>query len=292
MRVVVHRFVGVALAVIVSIAIGSVLSGQSAATPREASADLPGVRLSFSDSGGSGEAIVFVHAATGSSRVWEFQRPVFAARGYRVITYDRRGYGRSVADPAGPQPGTAADDLNALVDYLKIDRFHLVGTAAGGFVAWDYALSFPRRLRSLVVANSMGGVQDPEYQEMLRRLRTPDFLAMPPDMRELGPAYRVSNPAGTERWRELERTARPTSAQPPAQTFRNRVTFALLETIAVPSLLITGDADMYAPPPIMRMFAARVKGSQAVVIPESGHSAYWEQPDVFNRAVLEFVKNH
>ena len=87
-------------------------------------------------------------------------------------------------------------------------------------------------------------------------------------------------------------TARPTSAQPPAQTFRNRVTFALLETISVPTLLITGDADMYSPPAIMRMFAARVKGSQAVVIPESGHSAYWEQPEIFNRTVLDFIGKH
>jgi pimeloyl-ACP methyl ester carboxylesterase len=265
---------------------------QSPAAEREAAANLPGVRLWFTDSGGRGAAVVFVHAATGSSRVWEYQRPVFAKRGYRVITYDRRGYGKSVADSSGPQPGTGADDLNALIDHLKIDRFHLVGTAAGGFVAWDYALSFPKRLRSLIVANSMGGVQDPDYQAALGRLRTPEFLAMPPDMRELGPAYRVANEAGAERWRELERTARPTSAQPPPQTFRNRITFALLETITVPTLLLTGDADMYAPPPIMRMFAARVKGSKAIVVPEAGHSAYWEQPEIFNRTVLDFIAKH
>jgi pimeloyl-ACP methyl ester carboxylesterase len=270
--------------------LASALLAQSPA--REAAADLPGVHLWFTDSGGSGDVVVFVHAATGSSRVWEYQRPEFVKRGYRVITYDRRGYGRSVADSSGPQPGTGADDLNALMSYLKIDRFHLVGTAAGGFVAWDYALSFPKQLRSLVVANSIGGVQDPEYQEAMRRLRTPDFLAMSPDMRELGPAYRVANPTGADRWRELERTARPTSAQPPAQTFRNRVTFKMLETIAVPTLLLTGDADMYAPPPIMRMFAAHVKGSKAVVIPESGHSGYWEQPEFFNRTVLEFIKRY
>lgn len=273
-------------------AIGAVSFAQGKAPAREAAADLPGVHLWFNDSGGSGEPVVFIHAATGSSRVWEYQRPVFASRGYRVITYDRRGYGRSVADPSGQQPGTGADDLNALIDHLKIDRFHLVATAAGGFVAWDYALSFPKRLRSLVVANSIGGVQDPDYQEAMRRLRTPDFLAMSPDMRELGPAYRVSNPAGAERWRELERTARPTSAQPPPQTFRNKVTFSLLETIAVPTLLLTGDADMYSPPPIMRMFAKRVKGSQAVVIPEAGHSGYWEQPEIFNRTVLDFISKH
>jgi len=281
-----------ALIVTIAAVLGSALLAQSPAPAREATADLPGVHLFFTDSGGNGEPVVFVHAATGSSRVWEYQRPVFAKRGYRVITYDRRGYGRSVADASGPQPGTGADDLNALIDYLKIDRVHLVGTAAGGFVAWDYALSFPKRLRSLVIANSIGGVQDPEYQAAMQRLRTPDFLAMSPDMRELGPAYRVSNPTGADRWRELERTARPTSAQPPAQTFRNRVTFAQLETISVPTLLLTGDADMYAPPPIMRMFAAHVKGSKAVVIPEAGHSGYWEQPEFFNRTVLEFIGRH
>jgi pimeloyl-ACP methyl ester carboxylesterase len=285
------RVLGVCLSLLTMI-VGGRLSAQAEPGAREASADLPGVHLWFTDSGGRGAPVVFLHAATGSSRVWEYQRPVFAKRGYRVITYDRRGYGRSVADPSGPQPGTGADDLNTLMDYLKIDRFHLVGTAAGGFVAWDYALSFSKRLRSLVVANSMGGVQDAEFQEALRRLRTPEFLAMPPDMRELGPAYRVSNPAGAERWRELEHTARPTSAQPPAQTFRNKATFALLETITVPTLLLTGDADMYAPPPVMRMFAARVKGSKAVVVPEAGHSAYWEQPEIFNRTVLEFIGRH
>ena len=218
---------------------------------REASADVPGVHLWFTDSGGSGAAVVFIHAATGSSRVWEFQRPAFAARGYRVITYDRRGFGRSTLDAAGPQPGTGADDLRALLDYLKIDRVHLVGTAAGGFVAWDFALSFPERLRSLVVASSIGGVQDESYLELGRRMRPPEFGAMPPDIRELGPSYRASNAAGWERWKELEHTARP-NGTPPAQTFRNRVTFAALETIKVPTLLLTGDADLFAPPAIMR----------------------------------------
>jgi pimeloyl-ACP methyl ester carboxylesterase len=266
-------------------------SAQSAAPARDGLADLPGVRLWFSDSGGAGVPVVFVHAATGSSQVWEYQRPVFSARGFRVIAYDRRGYGRSVPDASGPQPGTGADDLAALLDHLKIDRVHVVGTAAGGIVAWDFALSFPGRLRSLVVANSIGGVQDPEYVEMSRRIRPPEFSAMPPDLRELGPSYRVANAAGAERWKALERTARP-NGTPPAQTFRNRLTFALLETIATPTLLLTGDADLYSPPAVMRMFAARVTHAQSVVVPEAGHSAYWEQPEIFNKTVIQFIAQH
>ena len=257
----------------------------------EAHADLPGVRLWYRDSGGAGVPVVFMHAATGSSRVWEYQIPAFTAAGFRVIAFDRRGFGRTAIAPGGVQPGTAADDLHALMNHLKIDRFHLVGTAAGGFASVDYALSFPQRLRSLVIANSIGGVQDEDYLELGRRIRPPEFSALPADVRELGPSYRAGNPDGTRRWLELERTNRA-EGERPVQTMRNRITFALLETMTVPTLLLTGGADLYAPPPVMQLFVKRIKGSESVVVPEAGHSTYWEQPEVFNRAVLAFIRKH
>jgi len=268
-------------------------SAQALSPERETYAELPGVRIWYKDTGGSGVPVVFLHAATGSSRVWEYQLPVFTATGYRVVAYDRRGFGRSVIDPTGVQPGTGADDLQALVNHLGIDRFHLVGTAAGGGVALDFAVSFPQRLRSLVVANAVGGVEDEDYLELGRRIRpTPQFNALPPDFRELGPSYRAANPGGTERWLELERTSRAEGSPPPAQTMRNRISFASLEGIKVPTLLLTGDADLYAPPAVLRLFAARIKNSESVIVPEAGHSAYWEQPEIFNRTVLEFVRKH
>jgi pimeloyl-ACP methyl ester carboxylesterase len=255
-------------------------------------AELPGVRLWYTDSGGSGVPIVLLHAATGSSRVWEYQIPAFTAAGYRVITYDRRGFGKTTLDPAGPQPGTGADDLQNLMNRLRIDRFHLVGTAAGGFVALDYALSFPERLRSLVIANSIGGVMDADYQKMGKRIRPPQFNALPPELRELGPSYRAAHPEGTERWVELEHTHLAAGPPGPAQTMRNQITFSLVATIKTPTLLLTGAADMYAPPPVMQMFAARIRNSQSVIVPEAGHSAYWENPDLFNAAVLRFIREH
>jgi pimeloyl-ACP methyl ester carboxylesterase len=260
--------------------------------PHEAHADLPGVRIWYTDTGGSGVPVVLLHANTGSSRVWDYQIPAFTARGYRVIAYDRRGFGRSVIDPAAAQPGTGADDLLALVNKLGVDRFHLVGTAGGAFVALDFALSFPQRLRSLVVANSIGAVQDEDYLELGRRLRPPQFNALPPEIRELGPSYRAANPEGTKRWIELERVSRPEGPPAPAQTMRNRVTFAALEQIATPTLLLTGGADMFAPPPLLKLFSARIKRSESVIVPEAGHSSYWEQPEIFNRAVLRFLRKH
>ena len=257
---------------------------------REAFAALPGVRLWYTDTGGRGAPVVFLHAATGSSRTWEHQLPAFTQAGYRVIAYDRRGWGRSVIDTTGPQPGTAADDLLALMDHLGVDRFHVVGTAAGAFASLDFALSFPQRLRSLVVANSIGGVQDADFLDLGQRIRPPQFAALPPDVREVGPSYRAANPEGTRRWVELEAVSRPAGPAAPAQPMRNRITFALLETITLPTLLITGGADLYAPPPVMRLFAARIRHAETVVVPEAGHSTYWEQPEIFNRAVLEFIR--
>src|SRR5437763_1963840 len=80
--------------------------GSGEASLREGYADVPGARIFYRDAGGSGVPVVFLHAATGSSRVWQYQIPVFTAAKYRFIAYDRRGWGRTTVDPAGPQPGT------------------------------------------------------------------------------------------------------------------------------------------------------------------------------------------
>jgi pimeloyl-ACP methyl ester carboxylesterase len=213
---------------------------------------------------------VFLHAGSGSSRMWEHQIPDFTVVGYRFIAYDRRA------------AGNAVDDLEALADHLLLDRFHLVGTAAGGIVAVDYALSYPQRLRSLVVANSIVGVQDDDYLELTRRLRPPEFSKLPAELRELGPSYRAANPKGTERWKALAQHVSP-------QPTKNRITYAALGTIRTPTLLLTGDADLYTPPSVLRLFAARFPNCESAVIPECGHSAFWEQPEIFNRTVLDFI---
>jgi len=263
-----------------------------APVPWEKYASVPGARIFYRDSGGSGLAVVFLHAATGSSRVWEYQIPAFTAAGYRFIAFDRRGWGRTVVEPGAPGTVSAADDLLGLLDSLGLERVHLVGTAGGAFAALDFAISYPSRLRSLVVANSIGGLQDPDFLELGHRIRPPQFDALPPEVRELGPSYRAANAEGTQRWVDLEKISRTTGSPSPAQPMRNHLTFALLESIKTPTLLLTGGADMYAPPPVLRLFAARIKGADSVVVPEAGHSAYWEQPDVFNRAVLDFISKH
>lgn len=225
---------------------------------------------------GSGTPVMLLHAATGHSAMWEHQLPAFTAAGYRCIAFDRS------AD------GFASDQVEEVAAKLKLDRFHLVGTAAGAIIAVDYALSHAARLRSLVLANTIVGAQDPDYLELSQRLRpSPQFEKMPADFRELGPSYRAGNAEGMKRWNELAQ-AKPRITY----TIRNRITYAALETIKLPALLLTGDADLYMPPSVLRFFAKRFQRCESVVLPECGHSAYWEQPEQFNRAVLAFLRKN
>ena len=252
-------------------------------------ASLPGVRLWFTDTGGSGEPIVFMHANTGTSEIWEPQVEAFSNAGYRVIAFDRRGWGRSQADPAtGPQPGHASDDLHALADFLSLGRFHLLGVAGGGFIALDYAAWHPERLASLTIGASTGAVSDKEIQDVIARIEIPGIRAQPAHFREVGASYRGTNPDGTARWLQIEEHARQPNA--PTQPLRSPNTFAKLATITTRTLVVAADADLLAPPALMKLWARHVKGAQWTAVPDAGHAIAWEQPAAFNEIVLKFLE--
>ena len=250
---------------------------------------LPDTRLYYWDTGGDGEPIVLVHPATGSALIWGYQQPAFAKAGYRVIGYSRRSYYNSDA-LAADHPGVASEDLDHLADYLGLKKFHLVGSAAGGGIAADYAVSHPDRLLSLVIASNPSGLSKGPIAELYENLRPKEFPSLPPDFRELGPSYRAANPAGAKLWLELEHKA--ITSRPFRQPAANRITEETLNRLQVPTLLISGEADLASPPGLIRKVAAQIPSAELVTVPEGGHSTYWERPDIFNRAVLDFVGRH
>ena len=252
---------------------------------------LPGVDLWYKDTGGDDPPVIFLHAFTGTAGCWVHQLPTFTAAGYRCITYDRRTWGFSTPTDPEQQPGYAGDDLHGLIDGLSLQRVHLVGTAAGGIPSLDYALTHPERVRSVVVANTIGGVQDQEYLEVQQRLRPPEIQNLPVELRELGPSYRGTNPEGARRWLEIEQGSRPDHFAP-AQPLREPITYARLQTMQVPTLVLSGDADLLSPPTLMRMLAAHIPTSQFVSLPDAGHAGFWERPEVWNGLVLEFLARH
>jgi pimeloyl-ACP methyl ester carboxylesterase len=252
-------------------------------------ADLPGVRLWYTDTGGKGEAVLLLHANTGTSENWRPQLDALSRAGYRVIAFDRRGWGRSVVDPgSGSQPGTTADDLQALADFLALQKFHLIGVAGGGFIALDYAAWHGDRLRSMIVAASTGSLADKEIVDFSSRIAIPGLRDLPAQYREVGASYRGENPEGLRRWIEVEAQARQPGA--PAQPLRSPNTFEKLATIEVRTLVMPGEADLIAPPALMKIWAPYLKNAEWTSIPDAGHSVAWERPDAFNAKVMRFLK--
>jgi 2-succinyl-6-hydroxy-2,4-cyclohexadiene-1-carboxylate synthase len=249
--------------------------------------DIPDAQLWYEDTGGDGETVVFVHPAAASSETWVNQVPAFVEAGYRCITYDLRGWGRSRQLPGAASTGHISSDLDALTRGLGIERFSLVGAAYGGMGALDYALRFQDRLRAFVLATSQGAIVSPEFVAVLDRIVPPALRAIPIEIREVGPSYRAENPAGVERWLQVIHDAGGERAdrQPRFLT----LTLELLETLRVPTLVLAADADLLAPPSLMRLMAERIPGCESAMVADAGHSAHWERPEEWNRIVLEFL---
>ena len=253
---------------------------------KEGMAELPGTHLGYWDTGGAGQPIVLLHPASGSALVWLYQQPVFAEAGYRVIAYSRRNYYNSNLAPAD-NPGSASEDLQNFIVYLGLERFHIVGSAAGGSVAADYALSHPELLLSLTVSSNNLAAASGYIAEAAAKMHLKEWDDLPRWFRELGPSYRGANPAGVVKWTELNQISE--TGKGARQKLVNIVTPEKLATLKVRTLLMTGAADMFTPPSITRMIARHVPDNEVVIVPECGHSPYWEQPEFFNRTVLGFI---
>ncbi len=255
----------------------------------EGFAEVNGTRLWYWDTGGDGEPIILVHPASGSALIWEYQQPVFVEAGYRVIAYSRRGYYKS-GEIDEKDPGTASGDLKGLVDHLKLDKFHLLGSAAGGSVVADFAVSFEKQLLSLIVSSNSVGQRRGYIADHAVRVRPKEWDGMPVWFREISPAYRGANPEGVQKWVDLNAIAVLGSSH--RQNSVNDIGPDTLETLTVPTLLLTGASDMSTPSSLLRMIAKHIQNSELLVGAEAGHSFYWERPELFNAVVLDFIKRH
>jgi pimeloyl-ACP methyl ester carboxylesterase len=253
---------------------------------QEGLVEVDGSRLWYWDTGGSGHPVILLHAGTQSAAGWVYQQPVLARAGYRVIGYSRRGYFRSDAGDA-ENPGIGADDLHRLIQHLKLARVDLVAAAQGGFYALDYVLAWPEMVRSIAIVSSLMGISEPDYAAVNNRLRPKFFATLPHDFQELSPSYRAGNPDGLAAWQELTKQAVPGKRITPRR--KQPLTWARLESIKHPTLLMTGDSDLYTPPSLLRMQARHMPHAEVHIVREAGHSPYWEQPEVFNRILLAFL---
>ena len=259
-----------------------------------------GVNLYYEEAG-QGLALVFVHEFAGDYRSWEPQVRFFSRR-YRTIAFNARGYPPSDV-PEGADAYSqdrAAEDIRGVLDALKIGKAHVCGLSMGGYATLHFGLKHPDRALSLVVAGAGYGSDDPEsnrkdVEQVARRFetegmeKTGDFYAHGPSRVQL----LEKDPVG---WQEFRDRLCAGSAKGHALTMRGvqmrRPTVYSLEErltkLELPTLIVTGDEDEPCLEPGLFM-KRRIPTSALLVLPKSGHAVNLEEPEAFNRVVLDFL---
>jgi 3-oxoadipate enol-lactonase len=243
----------------------------------------------YYESHGSGPAILFAHGVGGNHLSWWQQVPVFSKR-FRCVIFDHRAFGRSIDLPEGPGRTQFAPDAVALMDTLGEEKFYVVAQSMGGRTAAGLVYRYAERLLGVVYCGSTGGSLDAEARQWQREHRE----SLPPDQsqldRALAPDFAGRQPEMEFLYREIRRLNPPR----PADFLAHRPGWTggsfsqVLRNSGVPLQFMAGEHDAITPARIVER-SAHLAGARFVCIANSGHSAYFEQPDAFNAAVLDFI---
>ncbi len=255
----------------------------------------PGSRIYY-EMAGDGPPLVFAHGLGGNHLSWWQQVPFFRER-FTCVTFAHRGFAPSTVAGGVPDPTDFAGDLEALTAHLGIDDFAIVAQSMGGWTALEFALRHPARVRAMVLA-ATSGTLDPAQADPAKFAEwSGRALAANADLRmraihpALGAAMAEANPAMHHLYRGMDALA--TSL--PKDELRARIVkmrtrkLADVKNLAVRTLFLTGSADMVFPSFAAPILAKGFPDARHAEFAGAGHSAYFEVPDAFNRAVLEFV---
>jgi 3-oxoadipate enol-lactonase len=245
---------------------------------------------------GQGMPILLAHGFPLDHSMWDEQIGPLAARG-QVITPDLRGFGGSQVIAGTATMEQMADDLNALLDTLAIDRpIVFCGLSMGGYVAFQFWRKYRSRLRALVLCDTRAVADTPEAASARLKLASSVLTegtrglaeAMVPKL--FGPATLESQPGIVEAQREKVLAAPPegVAAALRGLAARSDVT-DYLPQIALPTLVIVGQDDAISPVDEMRGIAAAIAGAEFVSIPRAGHLSPLENPAAFNEAIEQFL---
>ena len=252
-----------------------------------------GARIYY-EAEGAGDAVVLIHAGVANLRMWDEQ--VAALRdSYRVIRYDTRGYGLTETDAV---EFSNRADIAALLDHLGEESAHVVGLSRGGMIALDFAIEFPQRVRSLVVAaGGIGGYESPDEADESTFAQAEAWLEAKDweSLSEWETAYWADGPgqpadrvdpalrARVHDWilttyRAEKEEGRPQRLDPPA--------VGRLGELRAPLLVMLGTLDDPGTIESMRHLADSVRGARLEVF-EAAHMINLEHPERFNALLRE-----
>ncbi|WP_368497114.1 alpha/beta fold hydrolase [Herbiconiux sp. A18JL235] len=261
--------------------------------------------LHVDDTGGSGRPVVLIHGWPLSGEAWKLQVPAFRDAGYRVVTYDRRGFGRSDKPLTGYGYDSLSDDLAAVLDELDLRDVTLVGFSMGG---GEVARYLPRhgadRIRSVVFASAV-----PPY--LLHLPGNPDGPLSAAEAAKMTAALTANQEkfyddftttffsvdgelAVTEQQRqealELTKQAYKPAALEAMAAFAGTDFRDDLAAVTVPALVIHGDSDATVPfEGSGKRTHEAIAGSELYVVAGAPHGVNVSHAAEWNRAVLEFL---
>ncbi len=248
---------------------------------------------------GSGTPLVLAYGIGGNVEMWDVNRDALAAR-HRLILWEPRGHARSDSpeDPAKYSFERWVFDLKAVLDHLGIRKAHVGGLSLGAGIATRFALRFPARVRSLVVTNSSSAAGLPlSVENLVMRARSIE-ITLTKGMDAVAEYAMAANPNLSERLAldpgaraEFYEEYRRLSPIGYANSLRALIAMDhitdQLRRLRMPVLLIGADRDPSLEP--MKAMHRRVRGSRLVVLSPASHFGNRDQPEAWNRTVIEFL---
>jgi pimeloyl-ACP methyl ester carboxylesterase len=244
----------------------------------------------FYEIAGKGDNIVLLHDGMVNCRIWDEQFQVLA-KNYRVVRYDRRGYGKS-SDPQTKY--SHIDDLNQVFTQLNIAKAIIFGMSSGGRLAIDFTLKYPDKVKGLVLVGAVvGGLGYTSHMDTRGGNFNPQTLNSDPE--KIIKYFITDDPyeiySGNIAAKEKVMKLLPyfgrdnrVPTRPP-----DRVAVKFLSEIKVPTLILVGEFDIPDVHAHAGAINAGIPNSKREIIPKSGHLIPIEQPVVFNEAVMNYL---
>jgi 3-oxoadipate enol-lactonase len=244
------------------------------------------------ETSGHGPPLLFIHGLGSTTQDWAPQVREFA-KAYQVITLDLRGHGQSTKPPGPYGIPLFASDTAELLQALNIESAHVVGLSLGGCVAFQLALDFPARVKTLVIVNSAPEFVRRSFKTWLEIWRRTAIVRWR-GLRRMGEriSHRLLPKAEHARLRAdfVDRFA-----QNDPQAYLNSLKALIgwsvadrLESIRCPVLVVASEHD-YSPVATTEEYVRRMPDARLVVVPDTRHALPIEQPEAFNRAVANFL---
>ncbi len=270
---------------------------KSRAATTDAWIDVSNGRL-FAQVTGDGPPILLVHGWAIDSRIFTRQVPALG-RTMRVITFDRRGFGRSEAPPGLDRE---LDDIDRLLGVLAGEPVHLLGMSQGGRIALRYAITRPQRLRSLILQGAMvDGLKAAEKEYERIPVREYAELMRQGNIEEIRRHWRrhpmmdignddAANSALLDAMLQNYGGADLLDDEADHFGFQEDV-LASLPDLDMPSLILSGARDTDARRRHAAALVARIPGAREVVLENSGHLSNLTEADAYNEAVMAFCRD-